>query len=159
MDRHSLLFVCLGNICRSPLAEGMFAHVVAEAGHGARFHVDSAGTSDWHIGGPPDGRAIHAAAARGIDISGQRARQVAASDFSRFDYVLAMDESNLARLQAVAGPEPGARLHLFLDFADGLSGEIPDPYYGGAEGFEQVLDMVEAASRGLMQRILAGSAG
>ncbi len=158
MESHRLLFVCLGNICRSPIAEGVFGDVAAEAGLEDTFHLDSAGTGAWHTGNPPDARAQAAAAARGIDISHQRARQVARDDFSSFDLILAMDEDNLRALRHLADGDPDGRLRLFLDFAPdtGVS-EVPDPYYGGPQGFEDVLDLVEVASRGLLAQ-LGGSA-
>lgn len=162
MKIHRLLFVCQGNICRSPLAEGVFAHMAAEAGLGDAFHLDSAGTAGWNVGNPPDSRALAVAAARGIDISHLRARQVTRDDFGRFDLVLAMDEDNLQTLRGLAGDrsgDPGARIRPFLDFAPdmGLAG-VPDPYYGGRQGFEDVLDMLEAASRGLLAHLGAARA-
>ena len=148
----SILFVCLGNICRSPMAEGVFRHVAGA--RGLALDVDSAGTSSWHIGNPPDERAQHAAAGRGIDISGLRARQVAPDDFERFDLVVAMDDANLARLRSLAPQDAHDRIRLFLDFASGISvREVPDPYYGGEEGFDQVLDLIEAAAGGLADHI------
>lgn len=158
MENHRLLFVCLGNICRSPIAEGVFTHIAAEAGLGRTLLVDSAGTGAWHVGNPPDPRARAAAAARGISISHLRARQVTREDFSDFDLILAMDRDNLKTLRRFAGGDLGDRVKLFLDYAPeaGLS-EVPDPYYGGPQGFEEVLDLVEAASRGLLAH-LAGSA-
>ena len=150
----NVLFVCLGNICRSPTAEGVFRHLVENEGLADAVHVDSAGTGAWHIGDAPDARAQAAARGRGVDLSRQRARQVAAGDFQRFDYVIAMDRSNLASLQTLARPETRDRIRLFLDFAPELGQrEVPDPYYGGADGFDIVLDMVEAASRGLLDDI------
>lgn len=158
MENYRLLFVCLGNICRSPIAEGVFAHIAAEAGLGHAFVVDSAGTGAWHVGNPPDPRARAAAAARGIGISHLRARQVTREDFSDFDLILAMDRDNLETLRRLAKGNPGDRAKLFLDFAPaaGLR-EVPDPYYGGPQGFEEVLDLIEAASRGLLAH-LAGNA-
>lgn len=147
-----VLFVCLGNICRSPTAHGVFAGLVEEAGLASEVAVDSAGTGAWHIGEPPDGRAMLAARERGYDLSSQRARQVEVSDFERFDYILAMDRSNLMHLEALAPEEFSGYLGLFLDFhPDSSEREVPDPYYGGDDGFNRVLDMVEAASRGLLQ--------
>ncbi|MBI1179259.1 MAG: low molecular weight phosphotyrosine protein phosphatase [Alphaproteobacteria bacterium] len=148
MGRTSVLFVCLGNICRSPTAEGVFRAMAAEAGLAGRFLVDSAGTGSWHIGKPPDPRAVAAAARRGIDISGLRARQVTRNDLRRFEHVLAMDHRNLAVLQRLAGAGD-TRPRLFLDYAPGEAGrDVPDPYLEG--GFDAVLDLIEAGSRGLL---------
>jgi protein-tyrosine phosphatase len=150
----SVLFVCLGNICRSPTADGIFSHRVKEAGLGGRIHVDSAGTADWHTGRAPDARSVTAARERGYDLSRLQARQVIPADFSAFDYVLAMDNHNLAYLRSIAPGDYSGHLGLFLDFAAHQSiREMPDPYYGGNEGFEQVLDLVEAASHGLLEQI------
>ncbi len=133
--------VCLGNICRSPTAEAVLRAKLDAAGLGQRVAVDSAGTGDWHVGSPPDARSQRHAAKRGYDLSSLRGRQVAEADFHRFDLILAMDEDNLADLQRLA-PEGSSRAEVRL-FA---SIEVPDPYTGGAAGFEQVLDLVEAAS-------------
>lgn len=147
-----VLFVCLGNICRSPTAEGVFRAVAAREGVAAE--ADSAGTGAWHVGEPPDRRATAAAARRGIDLSTQRARQARAEDFNEFDHILAMDRSNLADLQAIAPPGARADLRLFLDYApDQPVREVPDPYYGGARGFETVLDLIEEASAGLLAEL------
>lgn len=149
-----VLFVCMGNICRSPTAEGVFRHLVREQNLEGRITVDSAGTHDYHIGLPPDARSQKAAARRGYDLSRLRARQVSREDFAVFDHVLAMDQHNLGLLQSLCPQPRHDRLKLFLDFADGLSlREVPDPYYGGAQGFEQVLDLVENAARGLLRHI------
>ncbi len=160
MATHRLLFVCLGNICRSPLAEGVFGHLAAEAGVADRFELDSAGTGSWHVGDPPDARARRAAAARGIDISGQRARQVGPADFDRFDLILAMDRSNaevLWRLAGRLGEDHAAKVRLFMEFAPETGvGEVPDPYYGGAAGFERVIDLIGEAAHGLLAHRLAG---
>jgi len=147
-----VLFVCLGNICRSPTAEGVFRDLVESEGLADRIGVDSAGTGAWHIGQPPDSRAQAAARRRGIDLSRQRARQVRADDFSRFDYVIGMDRSNHADLAMMAGPDGRDRLHMFMEFAPEAGvREVPDPYYGG--GFEEVLDLIQAASAGLLADI------
>lgn len=130
-----LLFVCLGNICRSPAADGIARALIAE--RGLDWQIDSAGTGAWHAGDPPDPRMVSAAAARGIDLTGLRARQAVPEDFDRFDHVFAMDQSNLADLDAIRPNGAPAQLNLFLGNAD-----VPDPYYGGDAGFEQVLDMV-----------------
>ncbi|MCH8237401.1 MAG: low molecular weight phosphotyrosine protein phosphatase [Proteobacteria bacterium] len=149
-----VLFVCLGNICRSPTAEGVFHTLVEKRGLGGRVTVDSAGTGAWHIGSPPDRRAQAAARQRGIDLSGQRARQAKTGDFHRFDYILAMDADNHRNLAQMCPPGEEHRLHLFLDFAPELkTRDVPDPYYGGDGGFEAVLDMIEAASEGLLADI------
>ncbi|GAB3272234.1 low molecular weight protein-tyrosine-phosphatase [Parahaliea aestuarii] len=148
-----ILFVCLGNICRSPTAHGVFEQMVAARGLSARVEVDSCGTGDWHIGRAPDQRAQAAAAARGYDLQHLRARQVSPADFDRFDYILAMDESNLRDLQAMRPASFTGHLGLFLPFADSPEREVPDPYYGGDEGFDRVLDLIEAASSGLLAEI------
>ena len=150
----SVLFVCLGNICRSPTAEGVFRFLVAEEAPGLRVEVDSAGTHAYHTGEPPDRRAQAAAKRRGIDLSAQRARSVAVEDFERFDMVLAMDEDNYHFLLTSCPSDYKHRVRLFLEFAPG-SGlrNVPDPYYGGANGFERVLDLVEEASRGLIAEL------
>lgn len=154
-----VLFVCLGNICRSPTAHGVFEAKVRERGLEGRVTVDSCGTGDWHIGHPPDRRAAAEAAARGYPIDHLRARQVRAVDFQRFDYVLAMDRQNLADLRALCPPDFAGYLGLFLPFAaDNPTDEVPDPYYGGDEGFARVFDMVEAASDGLLRDIERGLA-
>lgn len=136
MKRVSILFVCMGNICRSPLAEGIFAHVVDETGLTGQFTIDSAGTGGWHEGEPPDRRSIATAASHGIDISGQRARRIRPKDFTDFDLILAMDRDNVAALKSIARPE--ADIRLFGDAALGTGEDIPDPYYGGPDGFELV---------------------
>ncbi len=144
----------MGNICRSPTAEGVFRHVVERDGLSANIHIDSAGTHAYHIGDPPDARSQAAAAKRGYDLSAQRARQVAAEDFAEFDYVLAMDAHNRELLlQRCPAPHRG-KVRLFLEFAEGAAvREVPDPYYGGAQGFEAVLDLVEDAADGLLRHI------
>lgn len=150
-----VLFVCMGNICRSPTAEGVFRSLVEQQGLGDKIIIDSAGTHDYHIGDAPDARAQAAAARRGYDLSGLRARQIVPDDFSTFDYVLAMDEANLGLLQQQCPEHRRDRLKLFLEFADdGALREVPDPYYGGAPGFELVLDLVENAGRGLLREII-----
>ena len=151
-----VLFVCTGNICRSPTAEGVFDKLVKEAGLADDVHVESAGTTAYHVGEPPDRRSQAAARQRGIDLSQQRARQVNEADLQTFDYILAMGEDHLNDLARMAGAPPGARLSRFLDFApDRLEQDVPDPYYGGPNGFENVLDMIEDASRGLLADIRA----
>lgn len=151
----SVLFVCMGNICRSPTAEGVFRKLHADLAPGLELHIDSAGTHAYHIGDPPDLRSQAAARARGVDISKLRGRQVEAEDFRRFDYVLAMDAANLKRLRALRPPDAQAELKLLLDYAPQVTNkEVPDPYYGGAGGFEEVLDLVEAGGRGLLAEII-----
>ena len=145
----SVLFVCLGNICRSPLAEGAMRRL-AEA-ESAALEIDSAGTGDWHIGHAPDPRAQAEALRRGLDISMLRARQVTEEDFHRFDHIVAMDAKNLADLLAMQPDGARAALSLLLDHAEG--GDVPDPYYGGDGGFEHVLDLIEAASQGLLAEL------
>ncbi|MEW5943973.1 MAG: low molecular weight protein-tyrosine-phosphatase [Pseudomonadota bacterium] len=149
-----VLFVCMGNICRSPTAEGVFRHQVEAAGLADRIQADSAGTHDYHIGEPPDRRSQAMAAKRGYDLSGLRGRQVRVEDFHEFDYVLAMDRHNLSILQQLCPPEHARKLRLFLEFSSNFDAdEVPDPYYGGAQGFEHVLDLVEDAARGLLEEI------
>ena len=144
----------MGNICRSPMAHGYFEHLVREAGLGERIEVDSAGTHAYHIGEPPDPRAQQTAQRRGVDLSTQRARKALREDFTEFDYVLAMDRDNYTILADLCPTGEEHRLHLFLEFAPQLSErEVPDPYYGGAAGFERVFDMVEAAAQGLLEDI------
>lgn len=148
-----VLFVCLGNICRSPTAEGVLRRELESAGLAHLVEIDSCGTGDWHIGKGPDPRTVAAAQRRGVDLSELRARQLAAEDFQRFDYILAMDHANLAALHELCPAGCGAHIGLFLDFAGHTDRPVPDPYYGGEEGFEEVLDLVEAASRGLVDDI------
>jgi protein-tyrosine phosphatase len=149
-----VLFICMGNICRSPTAEAVFRHYVESAGWSEHILIDSAGTHDYHVGDPPDTRALRAAQQRGYDMSKLRGRQVAAEDFRHFDYVLAMDQTNLAILQRITSPDSTTQARLFLDYArHHAEHEVPDPYYGGADGFERVLDMVEDAAQGLLEEI------
>ncbi|NNJ14458.1 low molecular weight phosphotyrosine protein phosphatase [Pseudomonas putida CSV86] len=148
-----VLFVCLGNICRSPTAEGVLRHQLAEAGLAEVIHVASAGTGDWHVGNPPDSRTRRAAQLRGYDLSAQRAQQVSVEDFTRYDLILAMDKSNLANLQAMRPGHASAELDLFLRRYEGALDEVPDPYYGGEQGFEHVLDLIEAACRELVSEL------
>jgi protein-tyrosine phosphatase len=144
----------MGNICRSPTAEAVFRHVATNAGLGRLVHCDSAGTHDYHIGEPPDGRSIAAAKRRGYDMTTLRARQVCTADFMRFDYVLAMDRQNLATLQRILPLNARSILMLYGDFHADFSGQdVPDPYYGVAVDFERVLDMTEAVSASLLARI------
>ncbi len=151
-----VLFVCLGNICRSPMAEGTFRALVQGENLQDIIGTDSAGTGSWHVGSPPDRRAQGEMASRGYGISDLRARQVSRADFDAFDLVLAMDYDNLEDLQNLAGAQYEDKVRLFLDFADGeAADEVPDPYHGGPDGFAHVLDLVEAASRGLLAHVRA----
>lgn len=151
-----ILFVCMGNICRSPTAETVFRKIAAQEAAELHLEVDSAGTHDFHVGDPPDPRAQAAARRRGLDMSRLEARQLAAADFDAFDYVLVMDERNLADARALAPARFRARLGLILEYAPELERrEVPDPYYGGAAGFEEVLDLLEAAARGLINELRA----
>jgi len=150
-----ILFVCMGNICRSPTAEGLFKHIAAHQA-GLQFEVDSAGTHDYHVGEAPDKRAVAAAKQRGVDLTGLRARTVEPQDFERFDLILAMDRENLGTLQQRAPAHARERIKLVLDFApDAHTREVPDPYYGGAKGFEEVLDLLEQAAQGLIAQLNA----
>lgn len=151
-----VLFVCMGNICRSPTAEGVFRKLLRAQIPPLALHVDSAGTHDYHIGQAPDIRAMAAARARGIDISAHRGRQVTPDDFRTFDYILAMDRDNLAGLRAIQPHGTRAELDLLLAFAPNvLEEEVPDPYFGGPQGFEHVLDLIEQGTAGLLSRIRA----
>jgi len=150
-DSLSVLFVCMGNICRSPSAEGVFRAHVSQADLYVEIHIDSAGTHAYHVGEPPDSRATSAARNRGIDISSQRARAVEAGDFHRFDYILAMDDSNLEILERMRPEDSRAELKLLVDYcSDPDIDHVPDPYYGGKDGFEQVLDLLDIACAGFI---------
>jgi protein-tyrosine phosphatase len=149
-----ILFVCLGNICRSPTAEVVFRTVVAREAPDLHLEIDSAGTAGYHIGAPPDSRTRQAALRRGYDMSALRARVVEPVDFTRFDLILAMDRQNLEVLQRRAPQDARERIRLFLEFApEADATEVPDPYYGGVNGFEEVLDLVEAAAHGLLRHV------
>jgi protein-tyrosine phosphatase len=149
-----VLFVCMGNICRSPTAEGVLKKLLVERAPGLDVQVDSAGTHGYHTGDAPDARACRAAERRGVDLKGLRARQVTAADFGHFELVLAMDEQNRAFLLEACPVEYRARVRLFLEFAPHLTRrEVPDPYYGGSTGFEHVLDLVEEAAAGLIEHL------
>ncbi|MDH3233473.1 MAG: low molecular weight phosphotyrosine protein phosphatase [Alphaproteobacteria bacterium] len=150
----AVLFVCTGNICRSPTAEGVMRKLVAERGHEGRIVIDSAGTHGYHEGEPPDARSIEAAARRGIDLSSQRARRIRDDDFADFDLILAMDSGHARILTRQTPRGSDARIAMFLDYAPHLGAtDVPDPYYGGGGGFELVLDMAEAAAAGLIEAI------
>jgi protein-tyrosine phosphatase len=146
-----ILFVCLGNICRSPTAEAVLRELAAREAPELMLEVDSAGTAAYHVGQPPDPRTRAAAARRGYDLSALRARTIESADFERFDLILAMDRENLQNLRRRAPSDTHERLRLFLEFLPAAAPEdVPDPYYGGPNGFEEVLDLVEAATRGLL---------
>ena len=153
MKKARVLFVCLGNICRSPTAHGVFETLVAQQGLAGMIDVDSAGTAAYHVGNPPDSRSVSAAAKRGYQLDHLRARQATPEDFSEFTHILAMDEENLRNLKAIAPADYAGHLGLFLDFAQCVEREVPDPYYGGEAGFGHVLDLVENASFGLLLKL------
>jgi len=156
MKPYAVLFCCTGNICRSPTAEGVFAKKVSDAGLGGRILVDSAGTHGYHIGEPPDPRSQSAARARGYDLSALRARRVERGDFERFDLVLAMDQDNCAFLARLCPPCNAHKLKLIMEYARGYTvREVPDPYDGGSNDFELVLELLEDATEGLLQTILS----
>ena len=149
-----VLFVCTGNICRSPTAEGVFRHMVEDAGLAGRIGWDSAGTESYHVGEAPDARSAVSARSRGYPLDDLRARQVRAGDFEQFDLVLAMDHGHLNHLRRLCPPELTGRVRLFLDYAPWVgTRDVPDPYYGGPAGFARVLDLVEAGCRGLLESL------
>lgn len=151
MEKIKVLFVCTGNICRSPTAEGVFRHFIKQRHLQDRFEIDSAGTHSYHVGEQPDLRSQKAALARGVDLSGQRARQVRYDDFDSFDYILVMDDDNYQALMRVCPKEYQYKIDYFLNHAPQLKRrEVPDPYYGGQNGFDAVLDMIEQASEGFL---------
>jgi protein-tyrosine phosphatase len=150
-----ILFCCMGNICRSPTAQGVFLHLATRQGLERMIEVDSAGTHAYHVGSAPDPRARAAALRRGIDISDKRARKLTVADFETFDYVLVMDRENLSAVEEICPPAHASKVQLLLAYAPHLGiKEVPDPYYGGEAGFERVLDMIEAAAEGLLAHIL-----
>ena len=157
MVNTSVLFVCLGNICRSPTAHAVFQSMVDRAGLTNRINVDGAGTGDWHLGHPPDSRSAATALLRGYDMSTLRARLVTVDDFSTFDYIIAMDADNLKNLDAMRPSNFGGQLKLLLDFSSKPEykeiNEVPDPYYGGEDGFPLVLDLIEDACASLLNNI------
>jgi len=156
-----VLFVCMGNICRSPTADAVFKQIVHKSGLGNEIIVDSAGTHAYHVGDPPDRRAQSSALKRGYQMHDLRARKVAANDFTNFDYILAMDNENLALLQQRCPEQYHDKLELFMNYGTGMysSQEVPDPYFGGEQGFELVLDMIEEASQGLLEHICNHKSG
>lgn len=154
MSKTRLLFVCMGNICRSPTAEGVVRTHLQKAGLAATVEIDSAGTHGYHIGKPPDVRAQKAAAGRGYDLSALRARRVSEADFAHYDLILAMDDDNMDNLRRECPPQHHHKLKLFLDFAHAFAERaVPDPYYGGDAGFQHVLDLIEDAARGLVESL------
>ena len=153
-NRINVLFVCMGNICRSPMAQGVFARDVNAAGFAEAVRIDSAGTHAFHVGKPPDERGRKAVQKRRVDIDTLEARRIEMADFADFDYILAMDRQNLDMLRYLCPPERRHALHLFSEFSPGLKNrEIPDPYHGEERDFEEVLDMIELASGGLVETI------
>ena len=152
-EKTSVLFVCMGNVCRSPTAEGVFRHFVAEAGLEDTVVVDSAGTHAYHAGLPSDARSSEAAKRRGYSLADIRARKVSNEDFEQFDYVIAMDRDNMAILIEQSDAQHHHKISLFMEHSAGNDDEVPDPYYGGSLGFERVLDLVEEASRGLLETL------
>jgi protein-tyrosine phosphatase len=153
ISQSAVLFVCLGNICRSPLAEGVFRQTAAELGLQDSFVVDSAGTGGWHAGSAPDPRSTAIASQYGIDISNQKCRKVSDADFSDFDFIFGMDESNIDDLLRRAPANAHHKIHHFMDYALGVRIDIPDPYYGGADGFETVYRMIREGSAALIEKL------
>ncbi|WP_173933581.1 low molecular weight protein-tyrosine-phosphatase [Chelativorans sp. Marseille-P2723] len=156
----AILFVCLGNICRSPLAEGIFRAVIAERGLSHAFRIESAALGDWHVGDPPDARSVAVARRNGIDISGQRARRITVEDFLRFDLIFGMDRTNVTRLRQLAPRNSRDRIHLFLEYALASAEEIADPYYGSEEDFIAVYGRIREGSEAMAEKLAvrAGSA-
>ena len=149
-----ILFVCMGNICRSPSAEGFFAHALDKSPHREQVSIDSAGTHSYHIGHAPDSRAVDTALTFGVDIAHLRARKVTAQDFHDFDYVIAMDQSNFADLQAIQAPDSRAQLKMMMDYhPEGFPKDVPDPYYGGMDGFNQMCKLLDRATSGLLREV------
>jgi len=149
-----ILFVCLGNICRSPTAEGVFRHLLEQEAESNWIDIDSAGTHAYHVGAAPDNRAQQTARKRGIELSGLRGRQATVSDFEEFDFLLAMDEENYVNLGKISPVDKKDKIKMFLDFAKNFKeSDVPDPYYGGDQGFEHVLDLIEDASQGLLEHL------
>jgi len=155
MSKVKVLFVCMGNICRSPTAHGVFRNLVQSEGLSDRIDIDSAGTHAYHVGEPPDARAQQTAIGRGVDLSDLRARKAIKADFEHYDYILAMDQDNYHSLSAICPDGMQRKIGLFLDYAPELNTrEVPDPYYGGPQGFVNVFDLVESASAGLLNDIM-----
>lgn len=152
-DKPSILFICTGNICRSPLAEGVFRHLAEQAGRGDDFMIDSAGTGAWHEGELPDPRSRAIALAHGIDISDQRARKIRSGDFNRFSLILAMDGSNLTALSHMGGYPGSAEIALFSTYTTGRHTDVPDPYYGGPDGFSNVYNMLLTGCQSLLSKL------
>lgn len=154
MAKIAILFVCLGNICRSPVAEGIFRKKIEDAGLSDKVIIDSAGTAAWHVGKPPDPRMTSAANIRGYDLTPLRARQAIADDFDKFDFIIAMDHENYDNLMDIRPPSARANLAMFLDFAEHITEtQVPDPYFGGERGFYHVIDLVENAADGLIKSL------
>lgn len=149
----AILFVCLGNICRSPTVEGLFRHHVLQAGLGEAFLIDSAGTGDWHAGSPPDPRAIATASRRGVSIEDLRARQITAEDFRHFDLILGMDRQNVTNIARLKPSGTKAEVRLFLDAALGVNRDVPDPYYDGQAAFDAVFDLCDRGAAALLARL------
>ena len=147
---HKILFVCMGNICRSPMAEGIFRKLVVNARLEIQFEIDSAGTGDWHLGNPPDQRAQEKASQRGVDLSSLRARQISPEDILYYDAIIAMDKDNLDRLKTIAPENHKHKIRLLLEYGDSPQLEVPDPYYGSDHGFDLVFDMIEEACQALL---------
>jgi protein-tyrosine phosphatase len=156
MDKRRILFVCLGNICRSPLGVGILLKLAAERGLAARVEADSAGTGGWHQGDAPDPRCIDVGREHGVDISGQRARKIKVADFNHFDMIFAMDRSNLRDLVKIAPHDSSADIHLFMDFVSGEKRDVPDPYYGDRQDFEAVYDMLSKGCDRLLSTLFRG---
>lgn len=155
MNSQKILFICMGNICRSPSAEGVFRKILSDRNLHQEIQADSAGTEGWHTGSAPDKRAQHAASQRGIDISGLRARQVIAEDLEFYDLIIVMDHENQSRMRHLAGEQHGHKIRLLLEYSERFSDtEVPDPYYGGDHGFDLVLDMIEESCEQLIQHLI-----
>ena len=154
MEKVHVLFVCLGNICRSPLAEGVFGHLVEQRGLAQHFLIDSAGTSSWHVGEPPDERGTEAALLAGFDIGAQRARKISDEDFERFHYILAMDQTNVRNLRGRAPEQHQSKIDFLLNHSSSGILEVPDPYYGGVSGFQECLSLIREGAEGLLEVLL-----
>lgn len=158
MSKGSVLFICMGNICRSPSAQGVFEKFVDDNGLANKFLIDSAGTHSYHVGGKPDSRATQAALSRGIDLRGQRARKISTEDCEKFDHIVVMDNDNHMNVRMMCPQQHQHKIHKMMDFSPSSKyTEVPDPYYGGDQGFELVLDLLENASNGLLDSIQSDS--